>query len=138
MEKEKMTLSVDTGSVLIDLEDNGEVIGQFRFNPNDIDIVKRYEKVIGDLENITVSENPDSDEIFRLSDEIKKQFDYLLNYNVSSGIFAKCNPFTLTADGDFYFEKVMDGIAGLIEKTMDQRLAKKKAKISKATAKYHK
>lgn len=136
--QEKMKLSVDTGSMLIDIEDKGEVIGQFRFNPNDLDIIKRHEVVVKNLEGITLDEGSDVDSIFGVTDEIKRQIDYLLNYNVSSEIFAKCNPLTLTADGDFYVEKVLEGIAGLIEETMNKRLEKKKAKIRKATAKYHK
>jgi hypothetical protein len=138
MKQETMKLSVDTGSLLIDIDDKGEIIGQFRFNPNDLDIVKRYDEVVKTLEAIQVPENSDENTIFEISDELKKQMDYLLNYNVSSEIFTKCNPLTLTASGDFYIENVLEGIAGLIEKTMNQRLEKKKAKIRKATAKYHK
>ena len=138
MSQEVMTLSVDTGSVLINVDDKGEIIGQFRFNPSDIDIVRRYETAIDALNAITISENAGADELFKISDEIKKQFDYLLNYNVSEGIFAKCNPFSMTASGDFYFENVLDGIAGLVEKTANQRIEKKRKKIEKATAKYHK
>lgn len=138
MAQEVMTLSVDTGSVLINVDDKGEIIGQFRFNPSDMDIVRRYETVVDALNAITISEDAGADELLKISDEIKKQFDYLLNYNVSEGIFAKCNPFSMTAGGDFYFENVLDGIAGLIEKTTNQRIEKKRKKIEKATAKYHK
>ena len=100
MAQEKMKLSVDTGSVLIDVDDKGETIGQFRFNPSDADIVRRYETVVDALDAITVAKDAGADELLKISDEIKKQFDYLLNYNVSEGIFAKCNPFSLTASGD--------------------------------------
>lgn len=137
-QQEVMTLSIDTGSVLINIDDKGEIVGSFKFNPSDLDIAKRYEKVVSALDAITLSDNPDPDDVFAISDELKRQIDYLLNYNVSSEIFAKCNPLTLTEDGDFFVEKVIDGIAGLIEKMMDQRIQKKKAKIKKATAKYHK
>ena len=138
MAQEVMTLSVDTGSALINVDDKGEIIGQFRFNPSDMDIVRRYETVVDALNAITIAEDAGADELLKISDEIKKQFDYLLNYNVSEGIFAKCNPFSMTAGGDFYFENVLDGIAGLIEKTTNQRIEKKRKKIEKATAKYHK
>ena len=138
MAQEVMTLSVDTGSVLINVDDKGEIIGQFRFNPSDMDIVRRYETVVDALNAITIAEDAGADELLKISDEIKKQFDFLLNYNVSEGIFAKCNPFSMTAGGDFYFENVLDGIAGLIEKTTNQRIEKKRKKIEKATAKYHK
>ena len=138
MPQEVMTLSVDTGSVLINVDDKGEVIGQFRFNPSDLDILRRYEEVVDAMNAIVIPEDAGADDMLRVSDEIKKQFDFLLNYNVSDGIFAKCNPFSMTADGDFYFESVLDGIAGLIEKVTNQRIEKKRKKIEKATAKYHK
>ena len=138
MPQEVMTLSVDTGSVLINVDDKGEVIGQFRFNPSDLDILRRYEAVVDAMNAIVIPEDAGADDMLRVSDEIKKQFDFLLNYNVSDGIFAKCNPFSMTAGGDFYFESVLDGIAGLIEKVTNQRIEKKRKKIEKATAKYHK
>ena len=137
MSQENMKLSVDTGSVLIDIEDKWEAIGRFRFNPNDLDIVRRYDNVVKALESIEVPENSDVNTLLSVSDEIKEQLDYLLNYKVSDEIFKKCNPLTLTADGDFFVEKVIEGIAALIENTTNQRIKKKKAKIKKATSKYH-
>lgn len=138
MPQEILTLHVDTGAQIINIDDKGEIIGQFRFNPTDLDIVKRYEKVVEKISAITLPEEPDEKDILAVSDEIKDSFDYLLNYKVSDGIFAKCNPLTPITNGDFYFENVMDGIANLIEKTMNQRIEKKREKIQKATAKYHK
>lgn len=138
MSQEILTLHVDTGAQIINIDDKGEIIGQFRFNPTDLDIVKRYEKVVEKMSAITLPEEPDEKDILAVSDEIKDSFDYLLNYKVSDGIFAKCNPLTPITNGDFYFENVMEGIANLIEKTMNQRIEKKRAKIQKATAKYHK
>ena len=135
MEQEVMTLSVDTGSVLIEVKDRGEeVIGTFRFNPSDMDIIRRYEKVVSSLDEIKIPDEPEPEEMLKVTDEIKKQFDYLLNYNVSDGIFAKCNPFSITANGDFYFENVLEGIAGLIQNITNQRIDKKKEKIKEAIA----
>lgn len=137
-DQKALKLSVDTGSVLIEVDDRGEKIGEFRFNPADIDIVKRYEKVEEYFNSIKVDENASAEEVLAFTDRIKEQFDYLLNYKVSDSLFSKCNPLTPLANGDFYCENVLDGIANIIENTMNQRLEKKKAKIQKATAKYHK
>ncbi|MDO4272709.1 MAG: hypothetical protein Q4D16_03495 [Eubacteriales bacterium] len=137
-EQKTLKLSVDTGSVLVDIEDRGEKIGEFRFNPADIDIVRRYEKMAEYLDNAEIGENVGAEEILAFTDKIREQFDYLLNYKVSDTLFAKCNPLTPLANGDFYCEHILEGIEGLIEKEMGQRIAKKKAKIQKATAKYHK
>lgn len=135
---ENLKLSLDTGSVLIDIDDKGEIIGSFRFNPNDIDILRRYETVSEFLEGVSIGDNPTPEEILKLSDDIKAQMNYLLNYNVSDDIFAKCNPFTITADGSFFIEQVLDGITQIIEQVTKQRVKTKTAKIKKATAKYTK
>lgn len=129
-----LALNVDTGSILVEVKDKGEKIGEFRFNPCDLDIAKRYEKVADVLSNLKVSDDPDMDEVFAFSDKIKEQFDYLLNYKVSDAIFAKCNPLTPLADGGLYYVKVLDGIVGLFEQTTNQRMSK----INEATAKYRK
>lgn len=129
-----LALNVDTGSILVEVKDKGEKIGEFRFNPCDLDIAKRYEKVADVLSNLKVSDDPDMDEVFAFSDKIKEQFDYLLNYKVSDAIFAKCNPLTPLADGKLYYVKVLDGIVGLFEQTTNQRMSK----INEATAKYRK
>lgn len=131
----KIVLDVDTGSVIVEIRDKGETIGEFKFNPNDADIIKRFESVSVALEKLEIPESSE-EAIFMVSDEIKKQFDYLLNYNVSENIFCKCNPLTLTASGDFYCENVLEKIANIIEHETDQRIKKKKAKIKKATKKY--
>lgn len=131
----KIVLDVDTGSVIVEIRDKGETIGEFKFNPNDADIIKRFESVSVALEKLEIPESSE-EAIFMVSDEIKKQFDYLLNYNVSESIFCKCNPLTLTASGDFYCEDVLEKIANIIERETDQRIKKKKAKIKKATEKY--
>lgn len=136
VKQETMKLSVDTGSVLINIDDKGESIGQFRFNPSDMDILRRYESVEKAFEEMTFPEDGGAEDLLKVSDEIKKQFDFLLNYNVSNEIFAKCNPLSMTASGDFYFENVLDGIAGLIEKATNQRVEKRTKKVQKATEKY--
>lgn len=135
-ENKKLILNVDTGSVEVEIRDKGEPIGTFKFNPNDMDIVNRYENVIESLQKMEISNENTEEAAFKISNEIKKQFDYLLNYNVSEKIFCKCNPLTLTTNGDFYCEDVLEKIANIIEQVTEQRIKKKKAKIKKATAKY--
>lgn len=136
---EKYELKIDTGSVLIPIidEKDDEVIGKFKFNPNDLDIVSRYQSVVEKLESIKMPENEDPGAYIAVSNQVKELMDYLLNYNVSEDIFAKCNPFTLTSNGNFFIENVIEGIANIIEKAADVRLKKKKAKIAKATKGYH-
>ena len=140
---EIMKLQVETGAVTVEVEDErGNKIGQFDFNPTDSNILKRYGAVVDFFNGITMDENLSEDEqlaqMGKLADDIGRQFDYLLGYPVSEGIFAGCGPLTVTKSGNFFFEEVLEGIGSLIEKVTKKRLEKKLAKIRKAVSKYHK
>lgn len=132
-----LQLKIDTGAVDIDIVDkNGETIGTFRFNPNDLDITKRFNQVTEHLDKIEISDGADINEVMAVSDKLREEMDFLLNYPVSSELFKKCNPMSFTSDGDLYIEKVIEGIAGLIESVTNERVEKKRAKIRRATEKY--
>ena len=134
-----MQITVNTGAMTIDvMDEKKKKIGEFDFIPTDMDIVRRCEDVIEYFNKMEIVENATHEEILVISDKIKEQFDYLLNGKVADGIFRQCNPLTVNGKGDFFFESVMEGIAGLIESTMETRINKKLEKIRKATAKYHK
>lgn len=134
---EKMKLSVDTGSITVELEDkNGNVIGEFEFVPTDTDILKRFDAVVDAMNNLQLGDNPTAEAIIQASDAVREQFDYLLGGKVSDGIFAKCGPFTTVKSGNFFFEEVLEGIGNLIESTTKQRINKKLSKARKAAAKY--
>lgn len=131
-------LSVNSGVMNIDVNDNGEVIGQIRFNPADFDIIKRYEEVVETMNSYTMPDNPTEQDLFQLSDKVKELTDKLLGYPVSDVLFGRTNPCSPIANGDLFFENVWEGIAALIESTMNKRIDKKIKKIKAATAKYHK
>lgn len=134
---EKMKLSVDTGSINVELEDkNGNIIGEFEFVPTDSDILKRFEAVVDVFNGMAFGDEPDTETINRAADTVREQFDYLLGGPVSAGIFAKCGPFTVVKSGNFFFEEVLEGVGGLIESATKQRINKKLAKARKAAAKY--
>lgn len=134
---EKMKLSVDTGSINVELEDkNGNIIGEFEFVPTDSDILKRFEAVVDVFNGMAFGDEPDTETINRAADTVREQFDYLLGGPVSVGIFTKCGPFTVVKSGNFFFEEVLEGVGGLIESATKQRINKKLAKARKAAAKY--
>ena len=138
-----MKLRVETGAVTVELEDeHGQSLGQFDFNPTDSNILKRYGAVVDFFNTVSFDSSQDEQEQLRqmnkLADDIAGQFDYLLGYEVSGGLFGKCGPLTVTKNGDFFFEQVLEGVGSLIEQTTKKRLDKKLAKIRKATAQYQK
>ena len=136
---ETMKLQVETGAVTVEVEDErGRVIGQFDFNPADSNILKRYGAVVDFFNGVTLEQSGDEarqlQQMNELCDDICTQIDYLLGYDVSEGLFGKCGPLTVTKDGTFYFERVLDGLGGLIEQVTKKRLDKKLARIRKAAA----
>lgn len=137
MSGENYEIRVSTGKITVPIIDSdGETVGKITFNPTDVDILKRYEAVIDALNAITVPDGADADAIFTVSDELKRQVDFLLGYPVSDEIFGRCNPLTLTDTGDFYIDVVLAGIGDLLEQITKQRIERKKAKIRKAAAPY--
>lgn len=140
---ETMKLTVDTGAITIELVDeNGREIGTFDFNPSDSNIIRRYKEVVEHFGEISQSIRDagglGEEEVGRISDEIAQQIDYLLGYNVSEQVFCRLGALTITGNGDLYFERVLDGIADVIEKITSQRVEKKLARVRKATEKYSK
>ena len=135
----ELKLKANTGSVMVPIfDENDKKIGEMRFIPTDTDILKRYSKVVEFFNGVTFSDEPTENEIVDFSESIKNQFDDLFNYHVSEEIFSVCSPLTVIENGDFFFENILEGIAGIIETILNQRIEKKMKKIRKATAKYHK
>ena len=136
-------LRVETGALSVEVEDElGHVIGAFSFNPADSNILKRYGAVVDFFNGISFDEAmPEQEQIAamnKLADDIAGQFDYLLGAGVAEELFKQCGPLTVTKNGDFFFEQVLEGVGALIESVTKKRLDKKLAKIKKATEKYEK
>ncbi len=136
---ETMKLRVETGAVNVEVEDErGEKLGAFQFNPADSNILKRYGKVVDFFNAVSFDDKASEEEQLRqveaLADDIAGQFNYLLGYDVSEGLFGRCGPLTVTKNGDFFFEQALEGVGRLIEQVTKKRLDKKLAKIRKAAA----
>ena len=130
-------IKISTGAKKYELQDaDGEVIGEFKFNPSDVGIMERYDKVVDWFNAIELPEDFGVAEAIELSSGVKEQLDFLFGYPVSEGLFAKCNPLSPTESGDLYFEAVVDALLTVINKEMDQRIEKKVKRIQKATSKY--
>ena len=110
---EELRRKVKTGAlnVVLTNEDDAE-IGRFSFNPVDLNIIRRYEEVVANLEKMEVPEDATEKDILELSDRLEEQIDYLLNSKASKSVFAICNPLTLTESGDFFIENIIVEIAG--------------------------
>lgn len=117
----------------------GEVTGWFWWNPSDLDIVKRCEKVMDFFEHMQVPQKGDTTEtLFALSDTIKQQFDYLISPGASESLFKYANPLSPREDGSLFAEYVLKQLVSFIESELNIRMKKTTANIEKYTAKYNK
>ena len=128
-------LTLTTGDIRYQLvNEYGENIGVLQFNPVDIDILNRFDKVQEHFMTLKYPSNLTLEQIFDLTDDIKEQFDYLLNRKVSEQLFDKCNPLSPLPDGSFFFVSVLEKIAQIIKEQADERTEIFNKKIEKAIA----
>lgn len=129
-------LVLDTREWIEIKDTRGNVTGGFYWNPSDLDVANRCEKVVEVFEKLHVDENAGDEELYKVSDEIKKQFEYLLNTDVSA--LFQINPLSPRPDGTLYAEYLLDVITTFIETEMDVRIKRTSARIKKYTGKYKK
>lgn len=124
-----------------------KVLGEFSFNPSDINITQRYKKVVQELENMDIDtkakakkENVTEDTIEAIEEMDKiayEKMDYLMNAPVSEMLFSVMGPYSPMASGQYFIEYIMEVIANIIYKETGARVKKMKQRIQKHTRKYH-
>ena len=114
-------------------------MGEFRFNPSDTNIIRRYEDVAKFLNEVDLSKYPEGVEgMTQLEADMKKQILYLLNVGENCELFKIAGPMTPLVSGELYIENVMDAIKAVIEAETGERVKKARSRASKYTQKYHK
>ena len=140
---------VDDGYKIIKVQNsNGELIGQFRFNPTDVNIVNRYNKIeaqIGDvikpLKDASITKDGiagDESSIDLLNDAEAKMIelmDYMLDCDSRAAFFNKTHLFTPT-DGRFYCENVFDAIGNFITRKFENEIKKMNSRVEQHTHGY--
>lgn len=127
-------IHLDTRELIEIVDSNGNVTGHFRWNPSDLDIVKRFDSVVNFFNSMQVNEN-NADEI---SEAIKNQANYLLDSPDAAEELFHCNPLTPRSDGTYYFEYVFNTLADFVKSELKVRVPKVTSRMKKYTAKYEK
>lgn len=134
-------LTIDDGKETYIIKNmDGEQIGSFRLNPSDLNFRNRYEDVVNELAHLTdliAGEEDGAKIIDKLESKIMEKIDFLFGSNVSKDFFAIASPFSPMADGEFFFEKVIECIGSVIESNSKLRMDKVNAKINKHAGKYN-
>lgn len=116
----------------------GNVTGGFWWNPSDLDIIKRAEKTLSFFETAELPDvDTDFDKLYEFTNQVKKEFDDLLNSEGASDVlFKNANPLTPRPDGTLHCQYVLDVLVNFISKELNTRIKKKSSRVKKYTDKY--
>lgn len=139
-------IAVDDGSVEVPIQNKrGDVIGTFVFNPTDIGIIERYNKVIGDFDKITeplesVNVNPDGTadekndaEMAALKEAETRLYDacnYLFGGNFAEAFFGKMHPFS-PINGRFYCENALNAVGKFISTQFEREVKQVNTRVER-------
>ena len=139
-------IAVDDGSVEVPIHNKrGDVIGTFVFNPTDIGIIERYNKVIGDFDKITeplesVNVNPDGTadekndaEMAALKEAETRLYDacnYLFGGNFAEAFFGKMHPFS-PINGRFYCENALNAVGKFISAQFEREVKQVNTRVER-------
>lgn len=142
METKNKTIQISTGLQTVDIvNEQGQKIGEFSFNPTDSNILNRYKETAAWFESIKFPTNEDGDRLTQVSefcDEISKRIDYIFGTATSSSLFGACGPLTILPNGEFFFEDVLKSVGAFVGEVIQERANEVQARVKKATAKYSK
>ena len=142
---------VDDGGVEVPIRNKrGDEIGVFYFNPTDIGIIDRYNKVAADFENIVaplenVNINPDGKaeekdeaEQAALKEAVQRLYDacnYLFGGDFAAAFFGKVHPFS-PVNGHFYCENALGAVGKYISAQFDREVKKVNTRVERYTHGY--
>lgn len=131
---------------------NGDVIGSFRFNPTDINIVNRYNEsvekfadIVKPLSEYDIGANGEGvgDDAVKVLDvaeaKLVELMDYILDGDFGQAFFSKTHAFAGVEDGDeikFYCEVAFDVIGKYISQKFDAETKRLERRLGKHTNGY--
>ena len=143
-----LNISVDDGYQRVPITNKyGDEIGVFYFNPTDIGIIERYNKLADKFDAITepleaVQSGADDDsdavearQIAALEEAKERMYnavDELFGGNAAEAFFGKVHPFS-PVDGNFYCENVLQAVGTFISNQFDAETKKLSARVEKYT-----
>lgn len=141
MKNTALGIVVDDGFQRVPITNKyGDEVGVFYFNPTDIGIVERYNRLAEKFDSITeplqdVDANDESSEIKGLDEAKERLFEAvneLFGGNAAEAFFGKVHPFS-PIDGKFYCETVLAAVGQFIGEQFEAETKKMSARVEKYT-----
>ena len=148
IKKVALGITVDDGYQRIPITNKfGDEVGVFYFNPTDIGIIERYNKMVGSFDAITaplealtedseaddeVSQDKKEEAIREATKRLNAAVNELFAADMAGAFFGKVNPFS-PVDGHFYCEQVIQAVGAFISQQFEVETNKMNARIAKYT-----
>lgn len=129
---------------------DGEETGYFKFNPTDVNIINRYNKMAKGFDAIVepltaVPDAPEGEDdgndglrmeaVEQATERLYEAVNTLFDADAASAFFGKVHPFS-PVDGRFYCEVVLEAVGKYISDQFKQETTKIERRVSKYTKKY--
>lgn len=141
-------ITVDDGYQRVPITNKyGDEIGVFYFNPTDIGIIERYNKMVNTFDDVTapleaLSDAPDGEDdtftdkreqaLQAATERLYRAVNELFQADMASAFFGKVNPFS-PIDGHFYCETALQAVGSFISQQFEIETQKINARITKYT-----
>lgn len=113
-----------------------KVLGIFRFNPADSNIVEKYNDIVESLKAVTAPDGSDEESISKASCLIREKMNDLFGEDTSKTFFSITGPLSPLSNGQLFAENILEAIGAIIEKEMEVRVKKVRERMNKYTDKY--
>lgn len=134
------SIKIESGVKEYNIEnERGEFIGVFTFNPSDADLPRRYNETLKAFQTMKLArckKDISIEEFNEVQEQAIEQLCYFVG-NDSVKVFFKVMGAFSMQNGQFYYEKVLDIIAGIITNESNAQASKLKNKIKKYAKKYN-
>lgn len=120
---------------------NDKVLGVFRFNPADTNIIEKYNDVVEGLKEVVgkLGTGDDMEQVVREANKgISEKLDILFGEDTSKTFFSITGPLSPLANGQLFVENILEAIGAVIEKEIHVRLKKVREHMDSYTEKYNK
>lgn len=145
-----MTKKVNTADVIFEegykeFTINGDPSRVIRFNPSDISIIERAQKVkkeisneVKALDNLKIEDEEElANAVSKVNEIVKEKINYIFGNNVCDVAFGMQSPIA-SANGLTLAERFISAVLPIIQKEIEEEDKKSQARISKYTERYHK
>lgn len=138
-----LQITVDDGYIHVPMYNlSGDRIGEFSFQPTDVDIVNRFnesmEKFDTVLAPISEAKDGDTDSVAVLNearDRLYEICDHIFGDGAGTSLFGRMHPFS-PVNGKFYCEEVFDKLGQFIQAQFGEETKKVNARLKKYVGKY--